>query len=49
MTERCEPGLKPGYPDGGRTHVNAATRLTQIEGHTEYTDLTWGKGLYPTV
>jgi hypothetical protein len=49
MTERCKPGLKPGYPDCGWAHVDAATRLTQVEGHAEYTDLTWRKGLYPAM
>jgi hypothetical protein len=49
MTQRRKPGLKPGYPDRGWTHVNATTRLTQIEGHAEDTDLTWRKGLYPTM
>jgi hypothetical protein len=49
MPEGLEPGFKPGDPDRGRPHVNAAAGLPQIERGAKNADLAWGKALDATV
>jgi hypothetical protein len=49
MPQGLEPGFQSRDPDCGRTHVNTATRLAQIERSAEDADLAWWKGLHATV
>ena len=49
MTQGLEPGFQSGYPDCGRPHVHAATRLAQIERYAEDADLARRERLHPTM
>jgi hypothetical protein len=49
MPQGLEPGFQSSDPDRGRSHVNAAPGLAQIERSAENADLAWGKGLHATV
>jgi hypothetical protein len=49
MAQSLEPGFQSGYPDGGRSHINPAARLAQIEGYTEDADVARRQGLDPTM
>src|SRR5579863_7817484 len=40
MPKRLQSGLEAGYANCGRSHIHAAARLAEVEGHTNDADLT---------
>jgi hypothetical protein len=49
MPQRLKPGFQPGDPDRGGAHVNAPSRLAQIERGSKNANLARGKALDATV